>query len=154
MLLAFLFALMSASSLLASPNDQNCLIVDETVTVTQAASTYLYTTTVVVPGNSAEVVTKTVDKPEYLDLVTSVVADSVDTVKIVTYTTSYKGVHTTSTSTVITTAYPNAVTSVTETERIVVFVKGTLTVTYPPAHWTTSFSRYTGAPTSLWLSVI
>lgn len=146
--------LILASLIAAAPNNQSCVVVDRTVTVTQAASTFLYTTTLTVPADNAQVVTKTVEKPEYIDLTTSTLSGIVETVKIVTYTTKYKGVHTTSTSTVTTTTYPNATTSVTEVEKIVVYVEGTLTVTYPPAYWTTSFSRYTGAPTSLWLSVI
>lgn len=134
----------------------NCSTVYTTTTVfgPPQSSTFTYTSTVVVPADAAEVVTKTVNKPATMVVETSFI-DSTKTLIVVSKTTSYVGATTTSTSTTTFTTYPNAVTSVTSVEKLVVYVKGTLTVTYPPPVLSiASISRYTGAPTSLWLSVI
>lgn len=134
----------------------NCLTVYSTTTIfgPPQSSTFIYTSTIIIPADAAEVVTKTVNKPQSIILETALI-DSTKTITIVSKTTSYVGATTTSTSTKTVTTYPNAVTSVTSVEKLVIFVKGTLTVTVPsPVITIASVSRYTGAPTSLWLSVI
>ena len=133
-----------------------CLTVYTTTTIFEPpqSSTFVYTSTVVVPAEAASVVTKTIKKPESVVIETSTIESSIS-LTIFTTKTKYYGATTTSISTQTVTTYPNAVTSVTSVERLVVYVKGTLTVTYPPPVVTIdSISRYTGAPTSLWLSVI
>ena len=154
--------LFSIKLLKASPPEydgngyNNCSTVYTTMTIfgPPQSSTFIYTSTIIVPADAAEVVTKTVSKPQSVILETSLI-DSTRTLTIVSKTISYVGATTTSISTKTFTTYPNAVTSVTSVEKLVIFVKGTLTVTYPaPVVTIASISRYTGAPTSLWLSVI
>lgn len=153
-LLIFAFGSLKASD--ANGYDDYCSTVYTTTTIfgPPQSSTFTYTSTVIVPAGTAEVVTKTVNKPESLVLETSLM-DYTRTLVVVSKTTSYKGATTTSTTTKTVTIFPNAVTSVTSVEKLVIYVKGTLTVTFPaPVITIASISRYTGAPTSLWLSVI
>lgn len=137
---------------------EKCDTVTVTTTIYDPApkpSTFIYTKTEVVPGGSAQVVTKSVDKPGNIEIVTSIAMGKTKIFTIYSTKKKYIGATTTKTYTTTITTYPYATTSTTQTEYLVVFVKGTLTVTYPPPPITFhSFSRYTGAPTSLWLSVI
>ena len=129
----------------------------ETVLTTTSIpqGTFIYTATQTVPAESAETVTKIDFFPENIDVVTTVIEGTAKTLTIYSTTIIFKGATTTSTSLVTYTTYPNAVTSIYSTETIYVFVEGTLTVTYPPpVVIVNSSNRYTGAPTSLWLSVI
>lgn len=143
----------------ASPSDGNgfgyadCETVYTTVTA-PASSTFTYTTTEIVPAGSAGVVTKYVNKPRTIAIETSTVQGT-RTISLLSTTTKYVGATTTKVSTVTYTTFPNATTTIFATEKVVVFVKGTLTTTYPtPVISVYTLSRYTGAPTSLWLSVI
>ena len=134
--------------------DPNCETVYTTVTA-PASSTFTYTSTEIVPAGSAGIVTKYVDKPYSVELVTSTIEGKTRTVSFVTTSTKFIGATTTKISTNTVTTFPSAVTTIFSTETVVVFVKGTLKVTYPPPVITiSSENRYTGAPTSLWLSVI
>lgn len=130
-----------------------CQTVLTTTSIPQ--STFIYTATQTVPAESAETVTKINYLPETVDVVTTVIEGKIKTITIYSTTIIFKGATTTSTSLVTYTTYPNAVTSIYSTETIRIFVEGTLTITYPPpVAIVNSSNRYTGAPTSLWLSVI
>lgn len=132
----------------------NCETVYTTVTP-QAASTFTYTTTEIVPGGSAGVVTKYVQGSNDVVIDTLILEGQTRTFTLHSVTTKFIGATTTKYSTVTFTTYPSATTTVYSTETVVKMVKGTLTVTYPiPVVTISSLSRYTGAPTSLWLSVI
>lgn len=131
----------------------DCETVYTTVTA-PASSTFTYTTTQIVPAGSAGIVTKYVKKPQTVEVVTSTV-EGTRTVSMIATSTKYIGATTTKVSTVTYTTFPNAITTLYSTDTVVVSVKGTLTVTYPsPVVTISSVNRYTGAPTSLWLSVI
>ena len=134
--------------------NRNCETIFTTITA-PASSTFTYTSTSIVPAGSAGVVTKFVDKPETLKIVTSIAEGKTHTITVYSTKIKFDGATTTKVSTSTYTTFPNAVTTIYSTETVVAFVKGTLTVTYPsPVLNIPSISRYTGAPTSLWLSVI
>ena len=146
---------MEADAFDQNGDEDGCETVYTTVTVYDppTPSTFVYTKTEIVPAHSINVVTKVVDKPETLVFVTEIVPGSTKHVTVATTTINYQGATTTSTSITTVTIFPYATTSTTVIEYILFSVEGTLTLTYPtPA--VTVLSRYTGAPTSLWLSVI
>lgn len=165
--LALIYASLTTIAICSPPNlekghhnpDANgdCETVMTTVTLAEpscASSTFVYRSTVVVPGAQAQTVTKVVASGNGHVFETEILTGQTETITIFASKTLYPKATTTSISTSTYTTFPNAVTSTTSTETLMVYVQGTLTVTFPAVLSINSFYRYTGAPTSLWLSVI
>lgn len=139
------------------PRNGACKTVYETVTLSETSyypATYTYTSTVTVLGDAVKTVTKYTDIPSTTITVSNESAPSA-TMTILATSTIYQGKKPSSIVTTTVTTYPDALTTSTVTEilALVVPVK-TVIFTSPTVVFIASSNRYTGAPASLFLSVI
>lgn len=156
----YISSLSAASNNNNSPTQTDCLTVYKTTTITDISyypRTFFYTSTKTIPANAVQTVTNYPDgQGDYVtefELQTQIGLTYTETV--ISTTTIYPSATITKTSYQTVTTYPYATTTKYTTDEIFVFKTGTLTYTYiPPPIIVDSLNRYTGAPTSLWLSVI